>query len=243
MYKRQAQGSESDFGKKYAVGINDDALLPESDQFIQIVSCNTHNISCITKTIALDGVGSENFVAGKYVCIRRANDMHQEGGYIPSPQVNVHLSDQYGSHHANDAAALFKTLEMDLNMFSSAMKVNSQYMHVLWFNLRVNESTSLNEVKDKLNANKYVALTAKDMTSTVFSFGRDHGHYGRILNQTVVVEQTLNVRNGNEINGFCFTPQDGNSLLSSLSATLWFLYPHSYKDKLNFLSNLFFDHI
>ena len=56
-------------------------------------------------------------------------------------------------------------------------------------------------------------------------------------------EQTLYVRNGNEINGFCFTPQDGNSLLSSLSATLWFLYPHSYKDKLNFLSNLFFDHI
>jgi glyceraldehyde-3-phosphate dehydrogenase (NAD(P)) len=88
-----------------------------------------------------------------------------------------------------------------------------------------------------------VALTAKDMTSTVFSFGRDHGHYGRILNQTVVVEQTLNVRNGNEISGFCFTPQDGNSLLSSLSASLWFLYPHSYKDKLNFLSDLFFDHI
>ncbi|GIS71990.1 MAG: hypothetical protein CM1200mP10_15670 [Candidatus Neomarinimicrobiota bacterium] len=55
-------------------------------------------------------------------------------------------------------------------MFSSAMKVNSQYMHVLWFNLKVNESTSLNEVKDKLSANKYVALTAKDMTSTVFSF-------------------------------------------------------------------------
>jgi len=51
------------------------------------------------------------------------------------------------------------------------------------------------------------------------------------------------VRNGNEINGFCFTPQDGNSLLSSLSATLWFLYPHSYKEKLNLLSNLFFDHI
>ena len=167
--------------------------------------------------------------------------MHQEGGYIPSPQVNVHLSDQYGSHHANDAAALFKTLEMDLNMFSSAMKVNSQYMHVLWFNLRVNESTSLNEVKDKLSANKYVALTAKDMTSTVFSFGRDHGHYGRILNQTVVVEQTLNVRNGNEINGFCFTPQDGNSILSSISAAEWMLYPHSYEDKIQCLSHLFFN--
>ena len=41
----------------------------------------------------------------------------------------------------------------------------------------------------------------------------------------------------------CFTPQDGNSLLSSLSATLWFLYPHSYKEKFNILSDLFFDQI
>ena len=59
------------------------------------------------------------------------------------------------------------------------------------------------------------------MTSTVFSFGRDHGHFGRILNQTVVVVQTLNVRNNTEITGFCFTPQDGNSLLSSIAATEW----------------------
>ena len=38
-----AQGSEDGFGKKYARGINDSALLPE-DKFIQVVSCNTHNI-------------------------------------------------------------------------------------------------------------------------------------------------------------------------------------------------------
>ena len=37
-----AQGSEDGFGKKYAWGINDDALKP-TDKFIQIVSCNTHN--------------------------------------------------------------------------------------------------------------------------------------------------------------------------------------------------------
>ena len=67
--------------------------------------------------------------------------------------------------------------------------------------------------------------------------------YGRILNQTVVVEQTLNVKNGNEISGFCFTPQDGNSILSSLSASLWFLYPKLYKEKIKVLSHLFFDNI
>ena len=41
-----AQGSESGFGKKYARGINDSALSSD-DKFIQIVSCNTHNISCL----------------------------------------------------------------------------------------------------------------------------------------------------------------------------------------------------
>ena len=60
-----AQGSESDFGKKYALGINDEALNIDDDQFIQIVSCNTHNISCITNTIALDGYSADNLVEGK----------------------------------------------------------------------------------------------------------------------------------------------------------------------------------
>ena len=39
-----AQGSEDGFGKKYARGINDN-ILTSDDKFIQIVSCNTHNIS------------------------------------------------------------------------------------------------------------------------------------------------------------------------------------------------------
>ena len=61
------------------------------------------------------------------------------------------------------------------------MKVNSQYMHVLWFNLKVDDPIKLDDVKDKLYKNPLVAMTNKDITSTVFSFGRDQGHYGRIL--------------------------------------------------------------
>ena len=233
-----AQGSEDGFGKKYALGIND-KCLKNKDQFIQIVSCNTHNMACITKTIAM-AEDPDNLIEGKYVCIRRANDLSQSDNYIPSPQVGIHTNEKYGSHHAADAAGLFSTLGLDLNLFSSAMKVNSQYMHVLWFNLKVKEPTSLNMVKERLHSNQLVALTRKDLTSTVFSFGRDHGHYGRIMNQTVVIEQSLNVKNEHEISGFCFTPQDGNSILSSISAAEWFLYPHSYKDKIQSLSHLFF---
>ena len=53
------------------------------------------------------------------------------------------------------------------------------------------------------------------------------------MNQTVVVEQSLHVRNDHEVSGFCFTPQDGNSILSSISAAEWLLYPHSYEDKIH----------
>ena len=236
-----AQGSEDGFGKKYARGINDNSLN-SADQFIQIVSCNTHNMSCITKTLALKE-DSENLIEGKYICIRRANDLSQATNFIPSPQVGTHNDDKYGSHHAADAAGLFATMGMDLNLFSSAMKVNSQYMHVLWFNLKVKEPTTLLAVKENLYNNTHVAMTTKDLTSTVFSFGRDHGHYGRIMNQTVVVEQSLHVRNDHEITGFCFTPQDGNSILSSISAAEWLLYPHSYEDKIQCLSHLFFNYI
>ena len=234
-----AQGSEDGFGKKYARGINDHAL-DSSDKFIQIVSCNPHNVSCITNTLAVNE-DPDNLVEGKYVCIRRANDLSQTGSFIPAPQVGSHGDEKYGSHHAADAAGLFATMGMDLNLFSSAMKVNSQYMHVLWFTLKVKEPTTLVSVKERLHNNDNVAMTTKDMTSTVFSFGRDHGHYGRIMNQTVVVEQSLHVRNDHEITGFCFTPQDGNSILSSISAAEWMLYPHSYEDKIQCLSHLFFN--
>jgi glyceraldehyde-3-phosphate dehydrogenase (NAD(P)) len=64
-------------------------------------------------------------------------------------------------------------------------------------------------------------MTDKRHANLIFSFGRDHGYYGRILSQTVVVRPTLAVRNQREVYGFCFTPQDGNSLLSSVAATLW----------------------
>ena len=237
-----AQGSEDGFGKKYARGINDNALTPE-DNFIQIVSCNTHNISCLTKTMAFSEDSNNNLDKGDFICIRRANDLSQEENFIPAPKVGIHEDEKFGTHHAKDAHDLFRTIGKNLNLYSSAMKVNSQYMHILRFKLLLNEPMHIDDLKSRLIENPLIALTTKDITSSVFSFGRDHGHYGRILNQTVIVEQSLSINNGNEITGFCFTPQDGNSILSSISATEWFLYPHSYEDKIQCLSNLFFDNI
>ena len=236
-----AQGSEDNFGKKYARGINDHVITKE-DQFLQIVSCNTHNLACLINTIALS-IAPDNLLSGKFVCIRRSNDISQTSSFVPAPTINDHSDNTYGTHHAKDAAELFKTMNLDLNIFSSSLKVNSQYMHVVWFNLELKEITDKEKVLELLKQDKRIALTEHHSTNTVFSFGRDQGQYGRILNQTVIVEDSINVKNGNEVTGFCFTPQDGNSILSSIAATVRFLNPHSYQDKINSLSNFFFDRV
>lgn len=219
-----AQGSEFGFGKPYARGINDEALHPEADRFIQVVSCNTHNITTLVKTLA-ERDGRYELEQAEFVCIRRANDISQVDKFIPSPNVGRHDDPDFGTHHARDAYHVFHTLGAELDLFSSALKVNSQYMHSIWFRMRVAQDTTLDEVVERLRANPRVALTEKRDANLIFSFGRDHGYYGRILSQTVVVLPTLVVRRKREIYGFCFTPQDGNSLLSSVAGTLWRMNP------------------
>ena len=235
-----AQGSEFGFGKPYAYGVNDKAIQKD-DQFIQIVSCNTHNIAVILQTLAFDDSSSQ-LCDGRFLCIRRASDVSDSKDFVPSPKISKH-EDTWGTHHARDAFYLFKTLGVDLNLFSSALKMNSQYMHCIWFDLVLNKPTTLDEAVSRIQANPRIAVTYKDMSSLVFSFGRDHGRFGRILNQTVVVLPSLHLRNGNELVGFCFTPQDGNTLLSSIAASERILYPETYQGRLKSLESLLFKEI
>lgn len=231
-----AQGSEFGFGKPYARGVNDEALDPAEDRFVQIVSCNTHSITNILKTLCdEEWEGPEkpggtptsgfNLKHGVFVCMRRANDITQVSSFVPSPQVGSHKDAEFGTHHARDAFSVFKTLGVELDLFSSAVKLNTQYMHSLWFQLTLNRDVTRDEVVARFRGNARVAMTAKKEANLIFSFGRDHGYYGRILSQVVVAEPTLTVRRNREVVGFAFTPQDGNSLLSSIAAALWRIEP------------------
>src|SRR5438093_5757201 len=74
-----AQGSEFGFGKPYARGINDKALRNGEDQFLQVVSCNTHNLAVLIDNIAISDGGPDNLVEARFLCIRRANDISQDG--------------------------------------------------------------------------------------------------------------------------------------------------------------------
>ncbi|MFQ5849462.1 MAG: hypothetical protein ACE5JU_02600 [Candidatus Binatia bacterium] len=238
-----AQGSEFGFGTMYARGINDKALKRGSDQFIQVVSCNTHNLAVLIDTIALGPEKENNLEEGRFVCMRRANDLSEEGGYIPSPEVGKHDDPRFGTHQGRDAYYLFKTLGLDLHIYSSVLKLNTQYMHTIYFDLKLRREVTMEEVMRRISANGRVALTNKKSSAAVFSFGRDHGLFGRMLNQTVIVGQSLALRGDRELVGMCFTPQDGNSLLSSIAAALWFLYPDSYEERLEPIQPYFFKEI
>lgn len=58
-----------------------------------------------------------------------------------------------------------------------------------------------------------------------------------------MTHDTAAVRDGHEISGFCFTPQDGNALLSSLAATAWYLDPDAYEQRLQFMMPYLFDEV
>lgn len=238
-----AQGSEFGFGKMYARGINDEALDRGTDRFLQIVSCNTHNISALIKTLAIGDDGVSHLENGRFLCLRRSNDISQDDSFVPAPTVGEHGDERFGTHHARDSHHLFMTLGLDLPIFSSAMKLNTQYMHSLWFSLSLDREITRDEVIEAMAQNTRIALTRRMSANSVFSFGRDHGYYGRILNQAVVPVDSITVRDGHEIVGFCFTPQDGNSLLSSIAATLWYLHPGGFEDRIDAIRPYLFNEV
>jgi len=236
-----AQGSEFGFGKPYARGINDEVFTPD-DRFIQIVSCNTHNISVLLKTIGFQN-GKMNLKAGRFVCMRRANDVSDTKDFIAAPEAGKHDDPEFGTHHARDAYYLFQTLGEKLNIFSSAIKICTQYMHTLWFDLELGYDITPEEVKSRVRSNTRIAVTQRRSVNQIFSFGRDHGYFGRIFSQTVMPLNTISVPHARKVVGFCYTPQDGNSLLSSVAATLRYLDESKLEDRIDVLRPYIFREI
>tara|TARA_Y100001970_G_scaffold60009_1_gene76423 strand:- start:1497 stop:2582 length:1086 start_codon:yes stop_codon:yes gene_type:complete len=238
-----AQGSEKGFGLPYAYGINDSALVRSTPNFVQVVSCNTHNICSILKSLSPE---LDTIIDSDFTCIRRANDISQNGSFIASPQVGGHPDNTFGTHHARDASRVLETMYYNLPIYSSAMKINSQYMHTIRFNVTLAGHHDKQSVEHMFRENPFIALTYKNLANKVFSFGRDHGYYGRIFNQAVISLPSLGVTSlggTTKVTGFCFTPQDGNSLLSSIAAALYGLYGKDYEEKMKVLNKHLFSEI
>ena len=234
-----AQGSEHGFGPFFAWGINNEILKDESNKFL-IASCNTHNIASIVKAFALDQ--QRNLLEGKFVCLRRANDVSQNDSFSPSPTITKHTNQNFGTHHARDVYELFAQEGKELNLFSSAIKLPTQYMHTLWFSLNFSDQINKEDIEENLKNSDFLIETEKMSSNKVFSFGRDHGYHGRLLSHGVVASHSLHVKE-NTLTGYCFTPQDGNALLSSVAATVQHYYKDTWKEKMEIFNRYIFKNI
>ena len=107
-----AQGSEKGFGKPFAYTINDAALERENDRFVQVVSCNTHQLLCILKTLVFDYEGRDNLVKARFYLGRRASDISQTESTV-GIEIGKPKHDAFGSHQAEDAARVLKTVGID----------------------------------------------------------------------------------------------------------------------------------
>ncbi|MHA2172355.1 MAG: hypothetical protein ACXAB7_20995 [Candidatus Kariarchaeaceae archaeon] len=216
-----AQGSEAGFGTIYASGINDSIFYPEPPKYAQIGSCNTHAAASAIKYFAFKD-GKLNLDHADLTFIRRGSDVSQTSG-VQAPTVTGYKDDRFGTHHAADVWKLFHTQGYDLDVFSSAIKINSQYMHTLSAHFTLNTPVTKEEIFEILDKTPELAQTNKSAVNQVFSFGRDHGHFGRILNQAVFVKQSIRTHK-NHLYFWSFTPQDGNAILSSVKAICYYLH-------------------
>mgnify|MGYP005671182443 FL=1 len=115
-------------------------------------------------------------------------------------------------------------------------------MHTLWFSLNFSDQINKEDIEENLKNSDFLIETEKMSSNKVFSFGRDHGYHGRLLSHGVVANHSLHVKE-NTLTGYCFTPQDGNALLSSVAATVQHYYKDTWKEKMEIFNRYIFKNI
>lgn len=209
-----AQGSEKDFGLSYMSGVND--IQMKSSKYAHIVSCNTHAIGALVKT--LTGGDINKLIEGDFVVVRRSEDIGNHQRLVTANVVSRHMTPVSGTHHAIDAKDLFLTQGIDLNIQSSDITTPSQLMHTVRFNLKLtncDEDVLLNQIA----VNPLVAATSKYDSNLVFELGRRYGLDGRLYSHAIINSNNLLFDTSeNRVKGWAFIPQEGNTILSTINA-------------------------
>ena len=94
-------------------------------------------------------------------------------------------------------------------------------MHSVRFHMRSRSTLSDAALNARFEDDPFVATTRKFDSNRIFELGRRYGVQGRIFAHAIVVANNLLVH-GNDIRGWAFVPQEGNTLVSSLEAMLRF---------------------
>ncbi|MBN2893470.1 MAG: hypothetical protein JXL97_16470 [Bacteroidales bacterium] len=210
-----AQGSEKGFGIPFMSGINDKQI--ENQKFAHIVSCNTHSLASILTTFC--GQNLDNLEKADFVIVRRSEDLGNHSRLVSANVVSRHLSSEVGTHHSIDVIDLFKTINKTVDISSSDITTPSQLMHSVRFNITLKNKLSQSDITEKINNSEFVSESAKFDSNVIFELGRRYSQFGRLYSHAIFVSNNILINN-NEIKGWAFIPQEGNTILSTINAFL-----------------------
>ncbi|HMV44004.1 MAG TPA: hypothetical protein PK079_09035 [Leptospiraceae bacterium] len=210
-----AQGSEHKFGKQLLFPDNTSILNSNMDRFYHISTCNTHTLSAIIRIFENLSVAMESI---DFVIIRRDADMAKNDPHVTGPLFQIPESEN-GTHHSRLLNELYQTVQKQYPVTSSAMTVNSPYMHITRFRIEVDRIMKKEQILAEIEKDPLLSITNLISSNMIFSSGRERGDYGRIFSHAVFVEPSLEV-NGRVIRGLAATPGDSNVLISTIYAAL-----------------------
>ncbi|MBK8397082.1 MAG: hypothetical protein IPL26_17850 [Leptospiraceae bacterium] len=210
-----AQGSEHKFGKQLLFPENTNILESNQNIFFHISTCNTHTLAGILRVFHSISAQISN---ADFVIIRRDADMAKNDPHITGPLFQI-PEGVHGTHHARLLNELYSTVNKNYPITSSAMTVNSPYMHITRFRIELENAIKKEDILEVINNDPLLSLTSQISTNMIFSSGRERGDFGRIFSHAIFVVPSLEV-NGRVIQGIAATPGDSNVLISTIFVTL-----------------------
>ena len=168
----------------------------------------------------------DDIVSADLVVARRSEDFGNHDRLVSGNVVARHLDPVLGTHHAIDADAVLRRLGRQIPMQSSDITTPSQFLHATRFTVRLSSPVSPDAVRARIERNQLVGTTRIFDSNKVFEIGRRFGLGGRLYNQAIFVSENLLVT-GDEVRGWVVVPQEGNTILSTISAFLELTQPGS----------------
>lgn len=210
-----AQGSEKLFGTSFMSGINNE-IIAEA-KYAHIVSCNTHSLAALLTTFT--GGNLEKLRDADFVIVRRSEDLGNHERLVTANVVARHLDTVLGTHHSIDVIDLFKTKSISLNVTSSDVTTPSQLMHGVRFNITLDRTLSQTEINECIEQQPLVSSSIKFDSNIIFERGRRFSFQGRIYSHAVIIGNNI-ISQNNQLKGWAFIPQEGNTIISTIHAFL-----------------------
>ncbi|EIE00138.1 hypothetical protein [Leptospira licerasiae] len=213
-----AQGSEHSFGPQFLYPESSPILENNPPRFIHVSTCNTHTLAGILRPFYSEKPQELSYILEEadFFVIRRDADMAKNDPHVTGPLLVLPESET-GTHHGRLLNEVYHDLGFKIKLGSSSVTINSPYMHLIRFHLRLKREISKEWLISKINNDPFLSITELVSTNSIFSSGRDRGLYGRIFSHAVFPLSALEV-NGKEVRGYAATPGDSNVHISTIYA-------------------------